>query len=171
MAKGFPSLSIGVFLMQYILPENLFKAFTINRSGATLTKLRACWKHWSRFDFQVISWVFYPIYPFVFILIMLIYDHNQREEKKREVMDSEVTLQRMQMKYKVHVFFCILIVLNLLTIKSWSLVLIPVFAWNLDWIACLWLWVRIQNLFTYIWDLLNIGKSMRILPFLYMHLF
>ena len=114
------------------------------------------------------------LYRIVFILIMLIYNHNQREEKKREVMESEVMLQRMQMKYKVHVFFCILIVWNLLTFKSWFLVLIPVFAWNLDWIAFVFgydLRVRIQNLFTYIWDLLNIGKSMRILPFLYMHLF
>lgn len=105
------------------------------------------------------------LYRIVFILIMLIYNHNQREEKKREVMESEVMLQRMQMKYKVHVFFCILIVLNLLTIKSWSLVLIPVFAWNLDWIAFVFgydLRVRIQNLFIYIWYLLNIGKSMRI---------
>jgi len=31
-------------------------------------------------------------------------------------MESEVTLQRMQMKYKVWIFFCMFIVLNLLTI-------------------------------------------------------
>jgi hypothetical protein len=37
-------IQIGMFLMEYILPENLFKALCINRLGATLTKPRACWK-------------------------------------------------------------------------------------------------------------------------------
>jgi len=40
--------------MQYIVLEKIFEALTANRSGATLTKLRACWKLWSRCDFQVI---------------------------------------------------------------------------------------------------------------------
>lgn len=59
------------------------------------------------------------LYPFLssyLILIVLIYNDDQREEKKREVMESEVTLQRMQMKYKVWIFFCMFIMLNLLAV-------------------------------------------------------
>lgn len=60
------------------------------------------------------SRVFYTIYTVLYSYLVFIYNNKQREEKKREVMESEVTLQRMQMKYKVCVSFYIFIVLNLL---------------------------------------------------------
>ena len=55
---------------------------------------------------------------FAVILVLLVYDHNQREERKRELMDSEVMLQRMQMKYKVLELFFPLAFIHLSLIKD-----------------------------------------------------
>ncbi|RYR41291.1 hypothetical protein Ahy_A08g037704 [Arachis hypogaea] len=70
-----------------------------NKEKTVCSHLRS----FARYDVQVVSEslpILQYAYPLAIIHVFLVYDHHQREEKKREVMDNEVMLQRKQMKYK-----------------------------------------------------------------------